>query len=150
MNKKFLTRLLNADFRRRTLFSVNQRKADKMKIPQYAQYVVDDMIVNRSKEHENDKDWHYGFTPINFLCAVKKNGIDRKIFEFNSVNYFLRQKNGEAAVEVVKCMLMKWVQEDPTIIDFDIDVIDAELRKAQEEYEKTVSRESEDTTEENS
>ena len=42
--------------------------------------------------------------------------------------------NGEAAVEVVVCILIEWCKENKQIKDFDIDVIDKELARVEREY----------------
>lgn len=97
--------------------------------------MVDGCIIHRDQEHENDKEWGYGFTPVNVLCAVSKSGeILKRIFEFNQVNHFLRAKDGDSAVEVVECILIEWMRDDKSISGFFLDAIDAELRRVEAEY----------------
>lgn len=94
--------------------------------------------MGRSKAHENDKNAGYGFSPINFLCAVHKDkSVSKTLFEFKIVNHFLKDQEGEKAVEVVETMLVDLVRNDKTIETFDIDIIDAELKKVEDEYLKS-------------
>lgn len=126
--------MLNADFRKTILESAVKLISNK-KILQYSRYVVDSQIVHRDKRFENDKSAYYGFNPIYPLCAVLDDGtIDKRFFEFNIVNHFLKDKDGDSAVEVVKCMLVEWCKENKSIKDFDIDKIDTELAKIEKEY----------------
>ena len=152
LSKKRITKLLNASFRKQILDSVDWTKADQhKKIPQYARYIVDSQIAYRSKQFENDKSAYYGFNPIYPLCAILKDGgIDKRFVEFNIVNHFLKEKDGDSAVEVVKCMLIEWCKENKQIQDFDIDKIDAELAKIEKEYlekQKTENKDKEQTKE---
>lgn len=127
--------MLDPAFRRTILTSIRPEKAQTMKIPQYARYAVDTQILHRDKTHENDRKWGYGYSPIQCLCAVKTDGtVDKRFFEFNSVNHFLVVKDGDSAVEVVACILTEWTKEDKGIKDFDVDIIDAELVKVEHEY----------------
>ena len=135
ITKKRLTKLINGDFRRSILISMSEKKKIAYKIKQYAQYVTDLCIVHRSVEHEKDKNWNYGFTPIQCLGACMKNGtISKRFFEFNSVNHFLKDKDGDSAREVVEAILIEWAKEDHDIVDFDMDRIDAEFAKIEAEY----------------
>ena len=135
LTQKRITKLINPNFRHRILNSISKQKFNTCKIEAYARYTVDGMILHRDKEHENDKSYGYGFTPINVLCAVMKDGtIDKRFFECNSVNHFLRMKDGDSAVEVVECILVEWLKECKQIQDFDIDKIDAELVKIEAAY----------------
>lgn len=135
MQKKFMTRLLNADYRKRILLSMSEKKIVEYKIRQYARYTVDKCIIGRNKEHENDKDWAYGFSPLEVLAYVAKDGkLNTMLCEFNTVNHFLKNKDGDTAVEVVTCVLIDWVRRDKTIRDFDIDAIDAGLAKMEADY----------------
>lgn len=134
LNKKKITKLLGSEFRKLILGSVHWPLETK-KIPAYARYVVDSQIAYRSKKFENDKAAYYGYNPIYPLCAILKNGtIDKRFFEFNIVNHFLKDKDGDSAVEVVKCILVEWCKENKDIKDFDINVIDAELARIEKEY----------------
>jgi hypothetical protein len=137
ITKKKLTKLINADFRRSTLLSMSDAKKTKFKIKPFARYTVDSCIVHRNKEHENDKAWNYGYTPIQCLAACMKDGsIQKRFFEFNSVNHFLKDKDGDTACEVVEAILIEWAKEDKDIVDFDMDRIDAEFAKIEAEYEE--------------
>ena len=133
LTKKKITKFLNKKFRQHYLVELPKYK--NKKITSYSQYVVDSQIIHRSKEFADKKDAFYGFNPIYPLCAVMQDGtIDTRFIEFNIVNHFLRQMNGEAAVEVVVCILIEWCKENKQIKDFDIDVIDQELARVEREY----------------
>lgn len=133
------TKFLNDGFRSNFLnLNLKLLRDRKLQIPQYARYVCDSQILNRSKEHENDKNASYGFSPINFLCAIHKDGsMSKTLVEFKIVNHFLKDREGEKATEVVEAMLIDLVKGDKSIVSFDIDVIDAELKKIEDEYLKT-------------
>ena len=136
-SKKNITKLLNPKFRKQVLQSVSKKWIDSTKARAYAYYVTDSQIISRSKELADNKDASYGFSPLNTLCAVKKDGtVDMQLVEFGSVNHFLVEKDGDSAAEVVLCMLVLWLQQDKlkTIRDFDIDTIDAALHKVEEEF----------------
>ena len=114
---------------------LSQAKREAYKIPQYARYVVDSQIVHRDPSKENDKEYGYGFSPVNFICAVMKDGsVDKRFFEFNTVNHFLREKDGDSACEVVEAILVEWAKGDRNVKDFDMQVIDDELAKIEAEY----------------
>ena len=135
ITKKRLTKLINGDFRRSILASMPEKKKMAYKIRPYAQYVTDLCIVHRNVEHEKDKNWNYGFTPIQCLGACMKDGtISKRFFEFNPVNHFLKDKDGDSAREVVEAILVEWAKEDRDIVDFDMDRIDAEFAKIEAEY----------------
>ena len=135
ITKKRLTKLINGNFRRSILMSMSEKKKIAYKIRQYAQYVTDLCIVHRNVEHEKDKNWNYGFTPIQCLGACMKDGtISKRFFEFNSVNHFLKDKDGDSAREVVEAILIEWAKEDRNIVDFNMDRIDAEFAKIEAEY----------------
>lgn len=133
------TKFLNDDFRQSFLRLNAKLLLDKkLQIPQYARYVCDSQILYRSKEHENDKNAGYGFSPINFLCAIHKDKtMSKTLFEFKIVNHFLKDKDGEKAVEVVEVMLIDLVKNDKSIETFDVDTIDVELKKIEDEYLKS-------------
>lgn len=132
LSKKKLTKLLNKEFRDSILCKC---KADKYQVNEYAKYVVDSQIAARSDELKNDKDAFYGFSPIGFICAVKKDGnIEKKLLEMNTVNHFLREYKGQYAIDVVKCVLLLWLQQDKEIESFDYMKIDAELARIEQEY----------------
>ena len=114
---------------------LSQARREEYKIPQYARYVVDSQIVHRDPSKENDKEYGYGFSPVNFICAVMKDGsVDKRFFEFNTVNHFLREKDGDSACEVVEAILVEWAKGDRNVKDFDMQVIDDELAKIEAEY----------------
>lgn len=134
--RKKYTKFLNDSFRH-TFLNLNTKLLSnkKLQIPQYARYICDSQILHRSKEYENDKNASYGFSPINFLCAIHKDkSMSKTLFEFKIVNHFLRDKEGEKAMEVVEAMLIDMVKNDKSIETFDIDIIDAELKKIEDEY----------------
>lgn len=132
LNKKTFTKLLNASFRQKILDSY---KKDTHGIVDYAKYVVDSQIIQRMQGYENDAKAGWGFPQLNILCCIRKNGtIDKKFFEFNSVNHFLKDKDGDTAVDVVKCILILWLRnEKSTIESFDYEKIDAELVRIDKE-----------------
>ena len=133
LSKKTLTKLLNADFRKSIL---NTYSNDTYKLFPYAKYLVDSTIMSRDKSREKDKNYGYGFSPLGIVCAVMKDGTVKKRFlEFNTVNYFLKDYKGAFAIEVVKCILILWLNEEKNNIqDFDYMKIDAELVKLEKEY----------------
>jgi len=146
------TKFLDDGFRHNFLHLNAKIVQDKnLQIPQYARYVCDSQILHRSKEHENDKNASYGFSPINFLCAIHEDKtMSKTLFEFKIVNHFLKDKEGEKATEVVEAMLVDLVKNDKSIRTFDIDIIDAELKKIEDEYLKTQrTKSSEDKVKEN-
>ena len=134
--RKKYTKFLNDSFRHTFLnLNIKLLSNKKLQIPQYARYICDSQILHRSKEYENDKNASYGFSPINFLCAIHKDkSMSKTLFEFKIVNHFLRDKEGEKAMEVVEAMLIDMVKNDKSIETFDIDIIDAELKKIEDEY----------------
>jgi len=114
---------------------VSAEKRRILKSAEYARYVVDGQILHRDPELENDRKSSYGFSPINFLCAVTADGnVKSRIFEFNTVNHFLHLKEGENACEVVEAILLMWKAEDRTISNFDPDVIDRYLLTVEKRY----------------
>lgn len=136
-SKKNVTKLLNAAYRKKVLQSIPQRWLDQTKASAYAYYTVDSQIISRDKSLQNDKNACYGFSPLNTLCCVKKDGVvDMQLVEFNIVNHFLVKQDGDAAAEVVLCMLAMWLSEDKlkTIRDFDIDTIDLALHNVEQKF----------------
>ena len=132
LSKKKLTKLLNKEFRDSILCKY---RVDKHQVNEYAKYVVDSQIAARSEKLKDDKDAFYGFSPIGFICAVKKDGsIEKQLLEMNTVNHFLREYKGQYAVDVVKCILLMWLQQDKDIESFDYMKIDAELARIEQEY----------------
>lgn len=134
LSKKVLTKLLNVDFRKTILDTYTK---DDYKLFPYAKYMVDSTIMSRDKTHEKDKNYGYGFSPINIVCAVLKDGtVQKRFLEFNTINHFLKDYQGAFAIEVAKCILILWLNENKNIKDFDYQVIDAELAKIEQEYLK--------------
>ena len=152
ITKKKLTKFLDSGYRRRVIMQMTEARRQAYKIPQYARYVVDSQIVHRDPSKENDKEYGYGFSPVNFICAVMKDGtVDKRFFEFNTVNHFLRKKDGDSACEVVEAILVEWAKEDKNIRDFDMQVIDDELAKIEAEYveqERKKAKEEQEKSEE--
>jgi len=137
LNRKNITRLLNTAKRRLALDLFTADKRREMKSAEYARYVVDGQILHRDASLACDKKSFYGFQPINFLCAVAKDGtVKSKLFEFNIVNHFLHMEEGENACEVVEAILLMWKKEDKTISNFDPDVIDRYLSEVEKSYAK--------------
>lgn len=136
-SKKNVTKLINPVFRKKVLESVPQKWLQETKAVAYSYYVTDSQIISRSKELADDKNACYGFSPLNTLCAVRKDGVvETQLMEFNIVNHFLAKNDGDSAAEVVLCMLVLWLSQDKlkTIKDFDIDTIDAALHKLETEF----------------
>lgn len=52
----------------------------------------------------------------------------------NTINHFLREYKGQYAIDVVKCILLMWLQQDKEIESFDYMKIDAELARIEQEY----------------
>ena len=65
LNKKFLTKLLDDNFRK-TIIAKNNRLISnpKLQIKQYATYVVDKHTKERNIAFKDDKSMFYGFNPI--------------------------------------------------------------------------------------
>ena len=137
LSKKNITRLLNSGRRRAVISSHSAAKRKALKSAEYARYVVDGQILHRDASLEDDKGSSYGFSPINFLCAVFPDGtVQSRMFEFNVVNHFLRLREGENACEVVEAILLMWKDEDKSISSFDPDVIDKYLSEVEKSYAK--------------
>ena len=133
-NKK-MTRLLDAKFRRRILFGMSERRAKEMMIGEYAAAVVAECAKSRDMSYSEDKSAYYGFSPVYFLCAVRKDGtVDKKLFEFKVVNHFIRSGEMEEARETVRCMLTAWAAEDKGVLNFDPERIEAEMKRIEAEY----------------
>lgn len=139
LNKKFFTRLLNDNYRKTTLAKNNRIINDPiLKLRQYATYIVDKHQNDRDENYKDIKQASYGFCPFDVLMWVSKDGsIKKLLFEFNSINHFLVEGSHTKAVEVAICMLSELVKENKKdIACFDIDKIEAESKKAQDEYDK--------------
>lgn len=132
LNQKTLTKLINEKFRKSLLQKLKLDKIEGLRA--YAKYVVDSTILQKIQEYEGSAKSGWGFPQLNILCCIKKDGtIEKKLFEFNSINHFLKDKDGDTAVEVVECILGLWASMDKDIISFDYEMIDAELVKLDEQ-----------------
>ena len=139
LNKKFFTRLLNDSYRKSVLLKNDKIINNQdLKIKQYATYAVDKHNNDRVDIYKDIKLAYYGFSPYDVLMWVSDDGSVKKlIFDFNSVNHFLVSNDCSKAVEVVECMLSELIRENRSSIEsFDIDRIEAEAKKIQEEYDK--------------
>ena len=147
LNKKFLTRLLDDDFRRNVM-TKNSRliESKDLKLKAYATYVVDKYNNDRDKAFIDVKEANYGYSPLEVLAYVAKDGsIKKAFFEFNSVSHFLKKKEHTKAVEVAICILSELAKENKKdIICFDIDKIDAYLKKIEQEWMKKQEKEIEE------
>lgn len=143
LSKKTLTRLLNKEFRKSILQSIDWSKNEQSKgIREYAKYVVDSQILQKVQGHDSDKKAGWGFPQLNILCAVKKDGsVEKKLFEFKTVNHFLKDKDGDSAVEVVACILAIWAKSDKSVACFDYEKIDTELIKLDQEAKALKAKE---------
>lgn len=132
LNQKTLTKLINDKYRKSLL---SKLKLDKtFGLSEYAKYVVDSSIMQKIPEYEKSAKSGWGFPQLNIICCIKKDGsIEKKLFEFNSVNHFLKDKDGDSAVEVVECILALWANTDKNIVSYDYEKIDAELVKLDEQ-----------------
>ena len=139
INRKFLTKLLDDNFRRSIILK-NHRyvSSEKMKLKPYATYVVDKYTNDRDKDFIDLKEANYGYSPLEVLAYVSKDGnVKKSLFEFNIVAHFLKKNEHKKAVEVVICILAELVNENKKDVEvFDIDRIEAELKKCEEEYTK--------------
>ena len=152
LSKKTMTRLLNADFRKKIIESAFKKETELTKqMKTYAKYIVDNQILARDMAFENDKSAMYGFQPINIICYVKNdNSVEKKFFEFKQVNHFLKNKNGLAAFEVVLCMLALIYKEEKQLIkNFNLDIINKELEKIEAEMLEKQKQEKEEENKEN-
>lgn len=72
------------------------------------------------------------------ICCVRKNGkVEKRLFEFSTVNHFLKDKDGDSAFEVLSCMLIMWLNAEKSSIEsFDYEKIDAELVRLDEEIKQ--------------
>lgn len=139
LNKKFFTRLLNDDYRKSVLLR-NDKIVNKpsLKLKQYATYIVDKHCNERDESYKDIKQAGYGFCPFDVVMWVSQDGSVKKLlFEFNAVNHFLVKNEHSKAVEAAMCMLSELVNENKKdIASFDINKIEAESKKAQEDYDK--------------
>ena len=134
-SSKKMTRLLDGRFRKRILSKFSERRAEALMVEKYAEAVVAECAKARDMSYAEDKSAYYGFSPVYFLCAVKKDGtVDKKLFEFKIVNHFIRSGEMREAREAVRCILTEWAAEDKGVLNFDPEKIEAELKKIEAEY----------------
>ena len=132
LNQKTLTKLINSKYRKSLLSKLNLKKT--FGLSEYAKYVVDSSIMQKIPEYGNNAKSGWGFPQLNIICSIKKDGtIEKKLFEFKSINHFLKDRDGDSAVEVVECILALWANEDKSIVSYDYEKIDAELVKLDEQ-----------------
>ena len=68
---------------------------------------------------------------------MKNDGeVEKRFFEFNIINHFLKDYDGSSAIDVVKCILILCSKEDKSIKSFDYEVIDKELVRIDKESEE--------------
>lgn len=151
LNKKFMTRLLG-DENRAAVMARNHRfiESKDLKLKAYATYVVDRYNNDRDSAYVDLREANYGFSPLEVLAYVAKDGsIKKAFFEFNIVAHFLREKDHAKAVEVATCILSELARENKKdIACFDIDKISAYLKKIEQEYAKKLEEEAKKKLEE--
>ena len=139
LNQKTLTKLINSKYRKSLLSKLNLKKT--FGLSEYAKYVVDSSIMQKIPEYEDNAKSGWGFPQLNIICSIKKDGtIEKKLFEFKSINHFLKDRDGDSAVEVVECILALWANEDKSIISYDYEKIDAELVKLDEQAKELAKK----------
>ena len=139
LNQKTLTKLINSKYRKSLLSKLNLKKT--FGLSEYAKYVVDSSIMQKIPEYEDNAKSGWGFPQLNIICSIKKDGtIEKKLFEFKSINHFLKDKDGDSAVEVVECILALWANEDKCIVSYDYEKIDAELVKLDEQAKELAKK----------
>ena len=139
LNQKTLTKLINSKYRKSLLSKLNLKKT--FGLSEYAKYVVDSSIMQKIPEYEDNAKSGWGFPQLNIICSIKKDGtIEKKLFEFKSINHFLKDKDGDSAVEVVECILALWANEDKSIVSYDYEKIDAELVKLDEQAKELAKK----------
>jgi len=128
------------DSYRKSILLKNNKIIDNasLKLKQYATYIVDKHNNERDNDYKDIKQVNYGFCPFDVFMWVSRDGSVKKLlFEFNAVNHFLVEGVHIKAVEAAECMLSEFVRENKKdIVSFDIDKIEAESKKAQEDYDK--------------
>ena len=139
LNQKTLTKLINSKYRKSLLSKLNLKKT--FGLSEYAKYVVDSSIMQKIPEYGNNAKSGWGFPQLNIICSIKKDGtIEKKLFEFKSINHFLKDGDGDSAVEVVECILALWANEDKSIVSYDYEKIDAELVKLDEQAKELAKK----------
>ena len=110
----------------------------KMKLKQYATFVVDKHNKERKAEFKDMKEAKYGFCPVDVIAYCSKDGtVKKSLFEFNSINHFLVNNDHKNAVEVATCIISELVRENKSDVScFDIDKIEADMKKCEEDYLK--------------
>lgn len=141
INKKFFTRLLNAEYRKKTMMKNHKFINDeKLKVKQYATYVVDKHCKDRNMDVKDSKEAKYGLCPIDVIAYCANDGtVKKSLFEFNSINHFLVKDEHSNAVEVAICIISELAKENKKdVCCFDIDKIDADMKRCEEDYLKMV------------
>lgn len=133
LSKKAMTKLLDREFRKKIILSYCSK--DPYHVFPYAKYLCDAQILQRMQGYENDARSSWGFPQLNVICCVKKDGkVEKRLFEFSTVNHFLKDKDGDSALEVLSCILIMWLNaEKNDIVSFDYEKIDADLARLDEE-----------------
>lgn len=137
LNRKFLTKVLNEKFRKNIILQNKKYiESNTLKLKQYATYVIDKHKKDRRVDFKDSKEMNYGYSPIDIIAYVAKDGnIKKLLFEFNSINHFLIKNDYAKAIETMICILSQLsVENKKDILCFDIDKIEADAKKAEEEY----------------
>lgn len=130
LNKKNLTKLLNADYRRRILTWLTDRKDQQFKISRYAKLLVDEQLAARNVSLKADKESFYGFSPLIAICSIQKDGeMFSFMLEANVLNHFLVADDKKSAIEAATCILILFVQSNHNVRDFDLAEIEAQMTK---------------------
>lgn len=148
-SKTAVTKLLDEKQRSKVLDMAkrllgSQEEVEKLKA--YAEYAVKrhNEDSKSSKNNEAASVWD-GMLPIDVLCAAHSNKfVDKKLFEFDAVNHFLKVDDMNAAIEVVECMLLLWKNEDNRIASFDLAVIEPDLKAIESKFIADISKGKED------
>ena len=137
MNGKFLTKLLDSDYRNQFILKNSKLVTNnKIQLNQYATYVVDKHAKDRKLEFKDSREFYYGFDPIDIIAYCANDGSIKKLcFEFKTVNHFLHENNRLAAVDVVKCILIEIARENKAQFQsYDIEKIDADAKMLEKQY----------------
>ena len=137
MNGKFLTKLLDTDYRNQFLLKNSKFTSNnEIQLNQYATYVVDKHAKDRKMEFKESREFYYGFDPIDIISYCANDGSIKKFcFEFKTVNHFLHKNNRLAAVDVVKCILIEIARENKAQFkSFNIEQIDADAKMLEKQY----------------
>lgn len=114
---------------------------DKFKVRPYAKYIIDSQTAQRADVWKDSRDHGWGYPEINLVCSVRSDGsVKHRLLEFKTVNHFLKDNDIESALEVVQCILLEWLKDEPNkISSFDVKTIDdylTELDKKLAEKQK--------------